>query len=365
MKISGNEIKNKINNLFIEKKNLEKHIIFLKEEINKIPIYKAEINILEQKIILKEKLIRLRLKKISQIYNIPEPIFFSSTEPHYIFHTPELTINETSEAINVAHKQTENKMLDPIDSTKEDYKNINKIDNKSFGLYYHHHTSPDIAHQVIHANEHFFIRYAPWVHDEEFAFIYNAVKDYSMVDMYRFYDLFSFIKQLKDVNGVFLEVGVANGGTGTVIAYVAKNLSKKCYLADTWKGVVKASDKDTSYFGGEFDYASAETVLHLLSCFDLLQNTTLLEGIFPDQTGQNINEKIAFLHVDVDTYDSCKDVIEWAKPKMSIGGVIVFDDYGFMGLEGVTRYANEFSKDPNYIYSYNLNGHATFVKIKD
>ncbi len=255
------------------------------------------------------------------------------------------------------------KLLDPLDL--ENNKDFVKDIDAQMGLFYHHAQSPEVTHQIIHANEGFFIRYAPWVTDKYFRFIYMFVRDYSLLDLYRLFDLYTYAKQCKKVPGCFLEVGVANGGSGALLSAIAKDQNKKCYLADTWEGVVKSGEKDTTFSGGEFDYAETEVVLHLLSGLNTLNNTHLLKGIFPDETADKIDENISLIHVDVDTYQSCKDVFEWAKSKMSIGGVIVFDDYGFLGLEGVTRFANELMEDPNYIYSYNLNGHATFVKIKD
>ena len=257
------------------------------------------------------------------------------------------------------------KLLDPIDISKEEYLNISKKHDDKMGTFYHHVNSPEIAHQVIHANQEFLRRYAPWVMDEQFKFIYHLIKDYSLLDLYRLYDIYSLAKQSSKIGGCILEVGVANGGSGALLSFVAKEQNKTCYLADTWKGVVKASDKDTNFVGGEFEYAETEVVNHLLSSLNTTANTQLLVGIFPDDTAKNIKDRISFIHIDVDTYISCKDTIEWAISKLSIGAIIVFDDYGFLGLEGVTRYVNEFSKDARFIYNYNLNGHATFVKIKE
>jgi O-methyltransferase len=257
------------------------------------------------------------------------------------------------------------KLLDPIDISKEEYLNISKKHDGKMGTFYHHVNSPEIAHQVIHANQEFLRRYAPWVMDEQFKFIYHLIKDYSLLDLYRLYDLYSLAIQSSKISGCILEVGVANGGSGALLSFVAKEQNKTCYLADTWKGVVKASDKDTNFVGGEFEYAETEVVNHLLSSLNTTANTQLLVGIFPDDTAKNIKDRISFIHIDVDTYISCKDTIEWAISKLSIGAIIVFDDYGFLGLEGVTRYVNEFSKDARFIYNYNLNGHATFVKIKE
>lgn len=357
------EIKDNIQRILKEKKNLEEHIDVLKRESAKIQIYNAEIKLIENKINIKEKLLIIKLKKISEKSGIPEPIIFTETEPHYVCHWANMQVNDPLD-INVKN-DINNEMLDPIDITKKDYENICKQEDKYLGLYYHHKSSPDIAHQTIHANQGFPIRYAPWINDEEFKFVYHCIKDYSLLDLYRMYDLYLLAKQSEKVNGCILEVGVANGGSGTLLSYIAKTQNKICYLADTWTGVVKVSDKDTTYKGGEFSYANQLTVYHLLSTLDTHKNTVLLPGIFPDDTADKIDCQVSMMHVDVDTYDSCKDIIEWAIPKLSIGGIIVFDDYGFLGLEGVTRFANEFSKDPRFIYSYNLNGHATFVKIRD
>lgn len=38
----------------------------------------------------------------------------------------------------------------------------------------------------------------------------------------------------------------------------------------------------------------------------------------------------------VDVYQSAKDIVEWAMPRLTRGGVVVFDDYGFRNCEGVT-----------------------------
>jgi O-methyltransferase len=53
---------------------------------------------------------------------------------------------------------------------------------------------------------------------------------------------------------------------------------------------------------------------------------------------------IAMLHCDVDVYSSAKDVVELFLPHLSGGGVIVFDDYGFLGCEGITIFYQELQK---------------------
>jgi O-methyltransferase len=61
-------------------------------------------------------------------------------------------------------------------------------------------------------------------------------------------------------------------------------------------------------------------------------------------------------------YSSAKGVVEWGIPLLSQGGVIVFDDYGFSGCEGVTRLVNSLRTDRRFLFIHNLNGHAILIK---
>jgi O-methyltransferase len=45
-----------------------------------------------------------------------------------------------------------------------------------------------------------------------------------------------------------------------------------------------------------------------------------------------------------------------------VGGMIVYDDYGFQSCGGVTKYVNEQRSLPGRIVLHNLNGHAIVVK---
>jgi O-methyltransferase len=137
---------------------------------------------------------------------------------------------------------------------------------------------------------------------------------------------------------------------------------KKVFLADTFEGVVKAGSKDTSYKGGEHADTSEAMVTSLMESL-LLPNYSILTGIFPDETSQLVEVPIAMLHCDVDVYSSAKDVVEWCIPHLSVGGVMVFDDYGFLGCEGITIFCQELQNRQDLVFIHNINGHAIFIKI--
>ena len=205
--------------------------------------------------------------------------------------------------------------------------------------------------------------YSPWIGDLDFQAVFNQIKNHTLVDIYRCYELWTLAKQTSDVEGDILEVGVWRGGTGAILAQATKNISgKKVFLADTFSGVVKAGTNDTRYQGGEHADTSVAIVEELLAGLSL-SNTQILQGIFPEESHGRIPGKIAMLHCDVDVYQSSKDIVEWCLPRLSPGSILVFDDFGFAGCEGVTTYCEEFRQVKGFRFLHNLNGHAVFIKV--
>ncbi|GAB4500577.1 MAG: hypothetical protein Fur0035_01170 [Anaerolineales bacterium] len=209
--------------------------------------------------------------------------------------------------------------------------------------------------------------YAPWAMDKDFQQIYAAVQDHTFVDKYRCYELWTLVEQSGKLDGgALIEIGVWRGGSGAVIARQAKNagISDLVYLCDTFTGVVKAGPHETTFYkGGEHADTSKEIVEELVHQRLSLDNVVVLKGIFPDETAHLIaSTKFRFCHIDVDTYQSAKDVVEWIWEKMVPGGIIVFDDYGCKYCEGVTQYVEELRLLPNRLLFHNVNGHAVLIK---
>jgi O-methyltransferase len=64
-------------------------------------------------------------------------------------------------------------------------------------------------------------------------------------------------------------------------------------------------------------------------------------------------------------YLSARDIVEWVWPRLSIGGIIVFDDYGFIGCDGVTKFLNEEKHKKDRLFMHNLNGHGILIKLSN
>lgn len=209
--------------------------------------------------------------------------------------------------------------------------------------------------------------YSPWTKDLQFLDTYNDVSKHSLVDIYRMYELWTLVEEsAKLEEGSFLEIGVWKGGTSALIAKKIQDLGlkQKLFACDTFSGVVKVTEKDLYYKGGEHNDTNFEHVQNLFMELKL-NNITILKGIFPDETGEFLqNEKFRFCHIDVDIYESAKDILEWIWDKTVLGGIIIFDDYGFETCSGIRDFVNEQKKLKDRFVIHNLNGHAIIIKIK-
>ena len=208
--------------------------------------------------------------------------------------------------------------------------------------------------------------YAPWLSDKLFNNSYNTIKNYTLVDKHRCYELWQLVKECTKLKGSLIEIGTWKGGSASLIAKQAQlcGIKEKVYLCDTFTGVVKVGKEDLSYEGGEHADTSkelVEAVVHKLG----VDNIEVLEGVFPDETGKLVSNKLfCFCHIDVDVYQSAKDVLNWIWDRLVIGGIVVFDDYGFERCSGVTQLVNEERSKKDRLVIHNLNGHAIFIKLK-
>jgi O-methyltransferase len=206
--------------------------------------------------------------------------------------------------------------------------------------------------------------YAPWESDQDFRHVYEHVRKNTLVDVWRLYELWSIVGELADVPGAILEVGVWRGGSGALMASRAKALGSEdgVYLCDTWEGVVKTGEVDTYYRDGKHDDTSLGIVEKLLAGMGL-DRVECLQGIFPDDTGDKVaDQTFRLCHIDVDVYQSAKDVLDWVWPRLSPEGMVVFDDYGFPACPGITQFVDEQRMQADRLVLHNINGHGLIVK---
>ena len=218
-----------------------------------------------------------------------------------------------------------------------------------------------VPHRLITTNA----VYSPWANDEDFWQTLKIVQGNSLVDDYCLYELWSLAGQLTKIPGDVIEVGVWKGGSACLIAsrFAKENIDVTSYLCDTFAGVVKAGEKDTFYKNGAHADSCVEEVEALAETLEVRGSIKILKGVFPDETGAELEDKkFRLCHIDVDTYQGTKEVTEWVWDRLSIGGVIVYDDCGSQRCPGVSRFVNEQINNTDRFTIYNLNGHAITIK---
>lgn len=205
---------------------------------------------------------------------------------------------------------------------------------------------------------------APWLTDDGFNRLYKRVRKHTLVDRVRCHALYQLGVQARKVPGDILEVGVWRGGTAAILAHSAPE--KIVYAADTFRGVVKASDWEPYKDGAHAD-TTREIVIELLERQMCTKNYVLLEGIFPEQTGSDVAGKtFSLVHIDVDVYASARDVFIFVWDNVAFGGIVVFDDYGFVSAcPGVFRFVEELRRDNDKLFIPGPSGHGYIMKLPE
>jgi hypothetical protein len=68
-------------------------------------------------------------------------------------------------------------------------------------------------------------------------------------------------------------------------------------------------------------------------------------GWIPERFNEAAACRFCFVHIDVDLYQPTRDSLEFFYPRMSPGGMIVCDDYGYVNCPGAKQACDELAAD--------------------
>ena len=199
--------------------------------------------------------------------------------------------------------------------------------------------------------------HAPWLEDKIFYKFYTSIKEFTLLDPPRAYTLWQSSKNLKLLQGSILDIGCLLGGAGFLMNRVNQN--GYTYLFDTFSGFKKDDGihkKETFYFD---DISSVKKNIKKLK----LKRITVHKSHFPKNLNFKIN-KIKLCHIDVNTYKSTKEIFEYVDKKLIKGGVIIFDDFGIWGVNGIKKYIYEIypKLEKKYYFMFNYMGQCILTK---
>ena len=205
--------------------------------------------------------------------------------------------------------------------------------------------------------------FSPWRVDANFRKTYDRIAPYTLVDIYRCYELWQLVDQLAPRGGHILEVGVWRGGQ------VASWLPWPKLLIRVRRSFCAILSKELSRRESKMGTRQASWRTHRRKSLRrssrnwAFATCRILEGVFPEETAHLIEAgEFGLCHIDVDVYQSARDAAEWVWPRLQVGGVIVFDDYGSAKSGGVARYVDSLAGWNGLIRVHNLNGHGLIIK---
>ncbi len=173
--------------------------------------------------------------------------------------------------------------------------------------------------------------------------------------------------QTLDVPGDIAELGVFRGlGLMTwanfLESYCISDRTKVVYGFDNWKGFVSFSKEDGGeieeihkYEGGFSPEAYYDELRDAIKIFDKdrfipwKDRIKLVEGNIQDTVPKFVEDnpgiRFSLVHFDCDMYEPTKIALEYFWPKLSRGGLFLFDEYAIKDFPGETQAVDEFFAD--------------------
>ncbi len=144
----------------------------------------------------------------------------------------------------------------------------------------------------------------------------------------------------KEIPGDFIETGVWRGGACIMMRAVLKAYGvndRTVWVADSFEGLPRPDPEKYPADAGDihFEYNELaipiEKVKENFSRYDLLdEQVAFLKGWFKDTLPQAPIEKLALMRLDGDMYESTMDALVNLFPRLSPGGFVIIDDYGYI-----------------------------------
>ncbi len=199
-----------------------------------------------------------------------------------------------------------------------------------------------------------------WENDVEFQAIRTRMEGHTLVGVNDSYIIYQFALHTRSLPGDSAEVGVYKGGTAMLLAKAFEATGKNVHLFDTFGGMPPTDSSRDRHKQGDFDDVTYEEVKEYMSdC----PHAHLYKGFFPNTAGPVEEKTFCLVHVDVDIYQSVLDCCRFFYPRLTSGGVMIFDDYGRWSCPGAKAAVDEFFADKaeHPIYSGHSHSAQAFV----
>lgn len=170
-----------------------------------------------------------------------------------------------------------------------------------------------------------------------------------------------------DVQGDIAELGVFRGlglmtWANLLETYCIGNRTKTVYGFDNWKGFCELSPEDgkdeeevQKYVGGFSPKKYREELMDAIKIFDADRfipwkpRVKIIEGNIENTAKEFVEQypgiRFSLIHFDCDLYEPTKAALKHLYPRLSRGGICLFDEYGIKEFPGETIAVDEYFAD--------------------
>lgn len=205
--------------------------------------------------------------------------------------------------------------------------------------------------------------YKLWREDKVFLQKYKELSPQDPYSQDRKYVLKEFTQHTRSLDGCMAECGCFEGASAYFIA--SELPDTLLMIFDSFEGV---SDPETHDFVNEQgeciwkqgDLSSPEGKLR--ETLKQFENIEVYKGWIPDRFTEVEDKMFKLVHLDVDLYQPTIDCLSFFYPRMTSGGVVVMDDYGFLTCPGAYKAAEEYMKDKTEHIIHLPTGQGVIIK---
>lgn len=185
-----------------------------------------------------------------------------------------------------------------------------------------------------------------WLHDEEYLRVWSSFPGGSKNIHERKFNFYNIAKSIRNVPGDLAECGVFHGGSSHLMLAATSETDKHLHGFDSFEGLSEPNEIDLASKDYTFKWKKHDMRFDINKTHSNLRQHqgrfTLYKGWIPERFIEVQSRKFSLVHIDVDLYEPTKAALEFFYPRLSVGGVIVCDDYGFESCPGAKKAMDNF-----------------------
>jgi predicted O-methyltransferase YrrM len=202
-----------------------------------------------------------------------------------------------------------------------------------------------------------------WREDTEFLDKYRELSPGNPYSQDRKYILREMVRYTEAIPGDIAECGCFEGASAYFMALERQNI--EIHLFDSFEGLSEVSEKDITTKNSVRNWKQGDlktTEEKLKANLKEFDNIVVHKGWIPEKFPDVAEKSFCFVHIDVDLFEPTLASLQFFYPKISAGGVLLLDDFGFTTCPGAYDAAMEYMESLNQKIIHLTTGQGLVVK---